>query len=740
MKTDKTLRFSLAFFLLVLVSCSKENTNGGVLDSGSSVVEPAEDVSEIDADAPTDTTITDTEDTYSIWTDPCVDCAWYFCPPLDSVWQKQICINNCNDPPTVVHESDCVEYLQCDPTQPLIEVDIPCVSKDGYPGMQDKICEKGQILYTVCETECFEEICDYEDNDCDGETDEDLQNACGECGPLPDEICDDVDNDCNGETDEGFSAIPEVCNNLDDNCNKLVDEDLEGECSNECGPGKLLCIAGKEVCLGEEPGEEICNYIDDDCDGLVDEGQLNVCGKCGLVPSEECNNIDDDCNGKIDEGLVQPCFTACGPGFETCSQGMWTSCNAPLVWPEICDGLDNDCDGQIDEELNCLCTIQDVGALFPCQENPLLCGQGYKTCECVDPSCQTIVTTNCYAICHWLASPPGSDPTCDSLVGMTLSEEECNNFDDNCNNLIDEDLFASCYTGPEGTLYVGICSPGEMTCEAGAWGHYNDVTLNFTPSLCKDEVTPQTELCNGLDDDCDGNVDWGEGLQDTDILFVVDWSGSMDVEISAVMTALNQFASEFSDEKVVQWGIILGPKQSPVGNEEQLILYHNLSGFTDFLASMASLGFVGMNTGSEMLLDALYLSLHNISGLLPYPLSDLSWSWGSISSVPEIENFVVNWRPGADRIIIVFSDEPEQSYLTPQITPQNIIDMAAATPQLKIYTFSSSGGWEWKNIALAAGGKYYSLTNNPTAMYNNLMEILDEICKSGGAPEAPAAP
>ena len=112
------------------------------------------------------------EDTYSIYTDPCVDCAMYFCPPLDSVWQKQICINNCDDPPTVVYEGECEEYLQCDPTQPIIEVDLPCMTDDGYPGTQDKLCSKGQIQYTGCETECEEEICDGKDNDCDDIIDE----------------------------------------------------------------------------------------------------------------------------------------------------------------------------------------------------------------------------------------------------------------------------------------------------------------------------------------------------------------------------------------------------------------------------------------------------------------------------------------------------------------------------------------------------------------------------------------
>ena len=48
------------------------------------------------------------------WVDPktvypfsgneCVECQWYFCPPLDSIWQKQICVDYCEDPPQLVYE------------------------------------------------------------------------------------------------------------------------------------------------------------------------------------------------------------------------------------------------------------------------------------------------------------------------------------------------------------------------------------------------------------------------------------------------------------------------------------------------------------------------------------------------------------------------------------------------------------------------------------------------------------
>ena len=43
-------------------------------------------------------------------------------------------------------------------------------------------------------------------------------------------------------------------------------------------------------------------------------------------------------------------------------------------------------------------------------------------------------------------------------------------------------------------------------------------------------------------------TDYGEEMKETDILFVIDWSGSMNDEITAVLTALNQFAQNYSDE------------------------------------------------------------------------------------------------------------------------------------------------------------------------------------------------
>ena len=60
----------------------------------------------------------------------------------------------------------------------------------------------------------------------------------------------------------------------------------------------------------------------------------------------------------------------------------------------------------------------------------------------------------------------------------------------------------------------------------------------------------------------------------------------------------------------------------------------------------------------------------------------------------------------------------------------SLVGSLKITPQLKIYIFSTNENWEWDELAVLSGGKYYELTDNPTEMYNSLMEILDEICKN----------
>jgi len=242
---------------------------------------------------------------------------------------------------------------------------------------------------------------------------------------------------------------------------------------------------------------ELCNTLDDDCDTLVDEGfnvgaacdngQQGVCRRTGnlgcnmtgsgvvcsapaITPGSEgvvCNSLDDDCDGKIDEGITG---CACIPQGETCNN------------------MNDDCDAFIDE-------------------GPITRPCGTGTCQGIE-TCAAGVFGGCTAQPSTTEVCDNIDNDCDGVRdGFT---QECSNMPvngfpagDPRNNpgANPNDPAPSCLSlGPS----VCVCHPGNRSCppNSGMFG------------ACLGEVTPQTEVCNTLDDDCDGAVDEGTGGQD----------------------------------------------------------------------------------------------------------------------------------------------------------------------------------------------------------------------------------
>ena len=267
------------------------------------------------------------------------------------------------------------------------------------------------------------------------------------------------------------------------------------------------------------------------------------------------------------------------------------------------------------------------------------------------------------------------------------------------------------------------------------------------------------DACNGADDNCDGIVDDGKEMKDTDVLFIVDWSGSMSDEIQAVMTALNMFAANYSDEDVIKWGLVIGPVPSPTGSmaynsPEYLQIVTDLVEFQQFIGALSALS-PNLFGGTEMLYDAVYLAIHNLvpTVSLPWPIYDLSWVNPSITgsqnqeagSIPELDLININWRDDAHHVVIVFTDEAGQSYLwknvndpansSYKITQDELVFTIQNAIDLSVYTFTPESlkdtqswnngpdGWEPLTQFL---GKWYKLTSNAATMYDNLLEILDE--------------
>jgi hypothetical protein len=246
-----------------------------------------------------------------------------------------------------------------------------CDTPDGYV-MDATDCDDADALtYPGAE-----EVCDLEDNDCDGSVDDGATDertyyddadsdgygdpdltvtACG----LPSgyaETGDDCD-DGNSRINPGAS---EKCNGLDDDCDTEYDEDAVDATTyyadeDEDGYGDSATATAS--C------DRISGYVTDgtDCDDTDD-----AASPAGI---ETCDGADNDCNGSVDDAATGTAtWYADGDGdgygdaavsLEECSMPAGYVANADdcddtddRVSPadvEICNGVDDDCDSASDE-------------------------------------------------------------------------------------------------------------------------------------------------------------------------------------------------------------------------------------------------------------------------------------------------------------------------------------------------------------------------------------------------------
>ncbi len=155
--------------------------------------------------------------------------------------------------------------------------------------------------------------------------------------PGAEEVCDAQDNDCNGEVDDGLPFTEQYADQDGDGygdsstavtaCTELDGRVLEG---GDCDDTDAAVHPG---------AEEVCDAQDNDCNGEVDEG---------LDMATWYLDADGDGFGN-DEIQVEMCGAL--PGFA--AQGGDCDDLNPAAYPgaeEVCDGADNDCDGVSDPQ------------------------------------------------------------------------------------------------------------------------------------------------------------------------------------------------------------------------------------------------------------------------------------------------------------------------------------------------------------------------------------------------------
>ncbi|MDO9017702.1 MAG: MopE-related protein [Deltaproteobacteria bacterium] len=292
----------------------------------------------------------------------------------------------------------------------------------------------------------------------------------------------------------GLMSGGDICGNgLDDDLDGVVDQDCpcEPDTTQPCYPGRA-----------DQAGGTRCQWGTMRC---AAGGTWLACAGAGSPEIEQCNGVDDNCDGRVDEecscpteGATRSCYAGptgtpgvgpCAGGTQTCARDTfgeltWGEC-AGMVVPsfEACNGVDDDCDGVVDED--CRCRLGETRSCYPGAEGTAGRGSCFAgTQRCVD----RMAGGSDWSVCQQFSGP---------------REETCNGADDDCDGDVDEDCpcttgeTRSCFDGPPASTAIGQCRAGSMTCTDGRWGG------------CVGQTLPTAELCNRVDDNCDGRVDEG---------------------------------------------------------------------------------------------------------------------------------------------------------------------------------------------------------------------------------------
>ena len=403
------------------------------------------------------------------------------------------------------------------------------------------------------------EVCDGVDNDCDGAVDDDDDSLDGSTAEswYP-------DNDGDGFGAEVEAAVQCTapaghvasdprgfdCNDDDadfhpgareDDCGDLNDYNCDGSVADDDndGDGFAACEDCNDSDGAINPGTaEACDGVDNDCNGLVDDEDISIDPSSLTVwyaDNDDDGHGDDDTwvmscaepEGHVatagdcddDDPLFHPGAdeSDCGdPSDYNCDGSVswtdgdgdgWAACEEcddanPLVHPdaaEVCNGIDDDCNGAIDDDDP---TLTDALTWYIDYDD-----DGYGSAE--------YTRSACYPTAGW---SPNADDCDDGNSSINPDAPEvCNGIDDDCDGDVDDD--DSALSGGS-TWYIDYDGDGFGSSSYTIEGCSPIAGWSAVDTDCDDtdgSVSPgASEVCNGFDDDCDGDVDDEDDTLDLD--------------------------------------------------------------------------------------------------------------------------------------------------------------------------------------------------------------------------------